>query len=150
MRYELKHLGDNLAPKPSTCIVSLILKGVGPWCPPRHFARLPCNAQSSRRDTLWQFFPRISSIFWYQMCEAWGYGSEATQLFVHARQTENGSKFWFCVQNQCKYIFFSHLVHINTLIFTLNGWNSFVLALMCFKRCLPHISPKKSTKTTGQ
>ena len=39
--------------------ISLTLKrlggggGLGP--PPRHFARLLCNAQSSRRDTLWLF-----------------------------------------------------------------------------------------------
>ena len=29
--------------------------GVGLKGPPRHFARLLCNAQSSRRDTLWLF-----------------------------------------------------------------------------------------------
>ena len=45
---------------------------------------------------------------------------------------------------------FFHIVHINMLIFTLNGWNKFVLALLCFKKCLPQISPKKTTKTKGQ
>ena len=45
---------------------------------------------------------------------------------------------------------FSHVVHINMLIFTLNGWNEFVLALLCFKKCLPQISPKKTTKTIGK
>ena len=45
---------------------------------------------------------------------------------------------------------FFHIVHINMLIFTLNGWNEFVLALLCFKKCLPQISPKKTTKTKGQ
>ena len=42
---------------------------------------------------------------------------------------------------------FFHIVHINMLICTLNGWNEFVLALLCFKKCLPQISPKKTTKT---
>ena len=41
---------------------------------------------------------------------------------------------------------FFHIVHINMLIFTLNGWNEFVLALLCFKKCLPQISPKKKQK----
>ena len=45
---------------------------------------------------------------------------------------------------------FFHIVHINMLIFTLNGWNEFVLALLCFKKCLPQISPKKTTKTKGK
>ena len=45
---------------------------------------------------------------------------------------------------------FFRIVHINMLIFTLNGWNEFVLALLCFKKCLPQISPKKTTKTKGQ
>ena len=42
---------------------------------------------------------------------------------------------------------FFHIVHVNMLIFTLNGWNEFVLALLCFKKCLSEISPKKTTKT---
>ena len=41
---------------------------------------------------------------------------------------------------------FFHIVYINMLIFTLNGWNEFVLALLCFKKCLPQISPKKQQK----
>ena len=41
---------------------------------------------------------------------------------------------------------FFHIVYINMLIFTLNGWNEFVLALLCFKKCLPKISPKKQQK----
>ena len=41
---------------------------------------------------------------------------------------------------------FFHIVHIYMLIFTLNGWNEFILALLCFKKCLPQISPKKTTK----
>ena len=45
---------------------------------------------------------------------------------------------------------FFHIVHIYMLIFTLNGWNEFILALLCFKKCLPQISPKKTTKTKGQ
>ena len=45
---------------------------------------------------------------------------------------------------------FFHKVHINMLIFTFNGWNEFVLALLFFKKCLPQISPKKTTKTKGQ
>ena len=41
---------------------------------------------------------------------------------------------------------FFHIVHINMLIFTLNGWNEFVLALLCFKKCLPQISLEKNNK----
>ena len=55
------------------------------------------------------------------------------------------SKMWFCVQNQCKLSFF-HLVHINMHIFTLNCWNYLVFDLLCFKKCLPQISVKKTTK----
>ena len=40
---------------------------------------------------------------------------------------------------------FFHLVHINMLIFTLNGWNEFVLALLFFKKCATNFA-KKTTK----
>ena len=69
-----------------------------------------------------------------------------------------GVRFWsyvtFCtctsdrkwLQNVILQIEFFHIVHINMLIFTLNGWNEFVFALLCFKKCLPQISPKKEKK----
>ena len=41
---------------------------------------------------------------------------------------------------------FSQLVHINMHIFTLNCWNILVFDLLCFKKCLPQISVKKTTK----
>ena len=41
---------------------------------------------------------------------------------------------------------FSHFVHINMHIFTLNCWNSLVFDLLCFKKCLPQISVKKQQK----
>ena len=45
---------------------------------------------------------------------------------------------------------FFHLVHINMLMFTLNCWNYLVFDLLCFKKCLPQILVKTTTKTKGQ
>ena len=59
------------------------LGGLGPP-PPRHFARLLCNTQSSRRDTLWLFFFQVSRTFWHQICDARGYGSKLRNfLYMH-------------------------------------------------------------------
>ena len=69
-------------------------------------------------------------------------------LYMHVGP-KMAPKMWFCVQKSMQIDFF-HIVHIYMLIFTLNGWNEFILALLCFKKCLPQISPKKTTKTKGQ
>ena len=112
--------------------------------PPRHFARLLCNAQSSRRDTLWLFSFKFPAHFDTKFVTPGGTVLKLGNfLYMHV-----GAK-WLqnvilCTKSM--QIEFFYIVHINMLIFTLNGWNEFVLALLCFKKCLPQISPKKTTK----
>ena len=115
---------------------------------PKNFARLLCNAQSSRRDTLWLFSFKFPAHFdtkfvtpgvWF-----WSYVTFCT-CTSDRKWLQNVI---LCTKSM--QIEFFHIVHINMLIFTLNGWNEFVLALLCFKKCLPQISPKKTTKTKGQ
>ena len=54
--------------------------------PPRHFARLLCNAQSSRRDTLWQFFFEFPTHFDTKFVMPGGMVSKLRNfLYMHVR-----------------------------------------------------------------
>ena len=109
--------------------------------------------QSSHRDTLWLFFNEnfLSSFPHILTPNLWRPGVRFWSYVTFCTCTSDRK--WLqnvilCTKSM--QIEFFHIVHINMLIFTLNGWNEFVLALLCFKKCLPQISLKKTTKTKGQ
>ena len=73
--------------------------------PPRHFARPFRRAKFFDRAARWLFYFQVSRILWHHFRENRAYRYDAAGPFIHARQTENGSKTWFCVQSQCKWSF---------------------------------------------
>ena len=132
------------------CDLTLKRLGGGPKRPPPwHFARLLCNAQSSRRDTLWLFSFKFPAHFYTKFVTPGGTVLKLRNFLYMHFGPKMAPKCDFVYKINANWVFF-HIVHINMLIFTLNGWNDFVLALLCFKKCLPQISPKKTTKTKGQ
>ena len=96
----------------------------GPKRPPSTFAWLLCNAQSSRCDTVWLFlssFPHIlTPNLWRPGVRFWSYITFCT-CTSDRKWLQNVI---LCTKSM--QIEFFHIVHINMLIFTLNGWNEFV------------------------
>ena len=101
----------------------------GPWWPPppSTFCVITLqHAKLSPRPFRTIFF-RVSRTFWHQICDARGVRFWSYITFCTCTSDRKRLKMWFCVQNQCNLVFFTyvhvHVVHINMLIFTLNGWN---------------------------
>ena len=71
------------------------------------------------------FYFQVSRILWHHFRENRAYRYDAAQPFIHARQTENGSKTWFCVQSQCKWSFLTLFIKIWLFSLSLAEINSF-------------------------
>ena len=119
-----------------------VLHGGGasaPFGPPDIFVWLLANLHCSRREALdMTFFFQVSRIFWQRICDSYMYvcGFEVTLLFVHVLMSD---RMWPQNVISCMLIEFFPMVHIDMCNFTLNGWNSFVLALLCCKKGLSQI-----------
>ena len=119
--------------------------------PPRHFARLLCNAQSSRRDTLWLFSFKFPAHFdtkinlWRPGVRFWSYVTFCTCT----SDRKMAPKCDFVYKINANWFFFTYSTYKYAYFYS--QWLKWiVLALLCFKKCLPQISPKKTTKTKGK
>ena len=104
----LKRPGGGLnQPPPSTFCATI---------PPRKFFWPRCSLT---------FYFQVSRILWHHFRENRAYHYDAARPFIHARQTENGSKTWFCVQSQCKWSFLILFIKIWLFSLSLAEINSF-------------------------
>ena len=104
----------------SSKLLGLTLKrlGGGHDAPPRHIARLLGNAQSSRRDTSWQFSFEFPAHFDTKFVTV---PKLRNIVYMHVGP-KMAPKCDFVYKINANWVFF-HLVHIYMLIFTLNCWN---------------------------
>ena len=101
--------------------------GGGGWInpPPSTFsATIPPHEIFWPRRSL-TFYFQVSRILWHHFRENRAYRYDAARPFIHARQTENGSKTWFCVQSQCKWSFLTLFIKIWLFSLSLAEINSF-------------------------
>ena len=133
------------SPKPLFQTLTLKRLGGGPKRPPLDILRDYSATRKALAATLYDFFlssfPHIlTPNLWRPGVRFWSYVTFCT-CTSDRKWLQNVI---LCTKSM--QIEFFHIVHINTLIFTLNGWIEFVLALLCFKKCLPQISLKKQQK----
>ena len=63
--------------------------------------------KSSRRDTVWQFSFEFPAHFDIKFVMAEGTVPKLRNIVYMHVGPKNGSKMWFCVQNQCKLSFYT-------------------------------------------
>ena len=127
------------------CVMSLTLKRLGEGASPLDISRDYSATRKALAATLYDFFlstfPHIlTPNLWRPGVRFWSYVTFCT-CTSDRKWLQNVI---LCTKSM--QIEFFHIVHINMLIFTLNGWNEFVLALLCFKSVCHKFHRKKQQK----
>ena len=119
--------------------------------PPSTFRAITLQRAKLSPRHFMTFFFQVSRTFWHQICDARGYGSEVTFTTFCTCTSDRKWLQNVILCTKSMQIGVVHIVHIICLfLLSMAEMNLFLIALLCFKKCLPQISPKKTTKTKGK